>query len=45
MKYRLLLLLLVCLTGLPMSASAIPLNLVDMRKALVDLPTRKLPEA
>ncbi len=45
MKYRLLLLLLVCLAGLPMSASAIPLNLVDMRKALVDLPTRKLPEA
>ena len=45
MKYRLLLLLLVCLVGLPMGASAIPLNLVDMRKALVDLPTRKLPEA
>ena len=45
MKYRLLLLLIVCLAGLSMNVSASSLNAVDMRQALVDLPSRKLPEA
>ena len=45
MRYRLFLLLIVCLVGLPISASAVPLNTTDMRQALTDLPARKLPEA
>src|SRR5690554_5835876 len=47
MKYRFMLLLLMCLSGLVMSVSAPALELTptSMRKALVDLPNRKLPEA
>lgn len=45
MKYRLLLLLVVCLVGLPLSPSYAALNIVDLRKSLVDLPSRQLPEA
>lgn len=45
MKYRLLLLLLVGVLGLPFTASAVALTTVDVRQALTDLPARKLPEA
>ena len=45
MKYRLLLLLIVCLVGLPLSPSYAALNITDTRQTLVDLPARKLPEA
>ncbi len=45
MKYRLLLLLIVCLVGLPLSPSYAALNIVDLRKSLIDLPSRQLPEA
>lgn len=45
MKYRLLLLLIVCLVGLPLSPSYAALNTTDIRQTLTDLPSRKLPEA
>lgn len=45
MRYRLLLLLLVGVLGLPFTASAVALTTVDVRQALTDLPARKLPEA
>ena len=45
MKFRLLLLLLVCLVAVPVSSSYAALTVFDMRKSLVDLPERKLPEA
>ncbi len=45
MKYRLLLLLIVCLVGLPVSDSYAALTALDMRQSLTDLPSRKLPEA
>lgn len=50
MKYRKLLLLLMlsmicCLAGLPLSVSYAALTASDMRQALTDLPARKLPEA
>lgn len=45
MKFRVLLLLIACLVGFPVSANSIALNPQDVRQALTDLPTRKLPEA
>lgn len=48
MKYRKLLLMLsmmCCLAGLPLSVSYAALTASDMRQALIDLPARKLPEA
>ena len=45
MKYRLLLLLVVCLAGFSASPSYAALNALDMRQSLTDLPNRKLPEA
>ncbi len=45
MKYRLLLLLIVCLAGFSISPSYAALNALDMRQSLTDLPNRKLPEA
>ena len=45
MKYRLLLLLIVCLAGFSASPSYAALNAFDMRQSLTDLPNRKLPEA
>lgn len=45
MKYRLLLLLIVCLVGLPVSTSYAALTVPSLRQALTDLPARKLPEA
>lgn len=45
MKFRVLLLLIACLVGFPVSANSIALNPQDVRQALADLPTRKLPEA
>ena len=45
MKYRLLLLLIVCLAGFSASPSYAALNALDMRQSLTDLPNRKLPEA
>ncbi|WP_205342801.1 mechanosensitive channel MscK [Denitrificimonas caeni] len=48
MKYRKLLLMLsmiCCLVGLPLSVSYAALTASDMRQALTDLPARKLPEA
>ncbi|HHX35059.1 MAG TPA: mechanosensitive channel MscK [Gammaproteobacteria bacterium] len=42
--FRLLLLFIVCLAGLPTSISYAALTATDMRKALIDLPSRKLPE-
>ena len=45
MKFRLLLLLLVCLVAVPVSSSYAALTVFDTRKSLVDLPERKLPEA
>ncbi|MDY0205370.1 MAG: mechanosensitive channel MscK [Pseudomonas sp.] len=45
MKYRLLLLLIICLAGLPSTASYAALTALDMRQSLTDLPARKLPEA
>lgn len=45
MKFRVLLLLIACLVGFPVSANSIALNPQDVRQALTDLPSRKLPEA
>ncbi len=45
MKFRLLLLLIVCFAGVPLSSSYAALNVAETRQALTDLPSRKLPEA
>lgn len=45
MKFRLLLLFMICLAGLPLSASYAALTVTETRQALTDLPARKLPEA